>query len=333
MDVSWHWCQCKMHCAVLRSRTDQQNKCAKCQMDKRYLRHGETTERLSDIRVHEGYPIRLLQHHVFPRRSRKIQERRQRKRRRMALMWDMRRHMNHANQVVRTFGEHLRRQYGFLADPSLPTWRNVVRRIRELSVDDCVASNVGNLACHNLLQNLPLPPGTTKLLGLGLNYCIKPSSTTNTTVNTITRMKDDKKPLADFEKELRKEQLSINRRRKPSRNITYSQWKLIAFFKGNDLYIVVQGDKNLGPCILDRKYYILRGCQEHLSNTANYRQLSRATANALQRGLMYKFWRWFCKYSPPGELESPKEWVCFSEAEVTFLGRAGRRNIEYRQAC
>ena len=280
-------------------------------------------------------------------------------------MWEvrrLRRHMNHANQVVSTFGERLRRQHGFLADPSLPTWRNVVRRIRELSVDDYVASNVGNLACHNLLRYFPLPAGTTKLLGLGLNYCIKPSSVTTTTKSTIRRMQEDvrrlyhlrvdagdgseyikslyiksdykfdhasdeiEEAIKEFERELRNEQLSINRRRKPLRNITNRQWKLILFFKDNDLYIVVQGDKNLGPCILDRKYYILRGCTEHLSNTSNYRQLSRAQADALQRGLMYRFWSWFNKYSPPTEHQPPKDWVCFSDAEVTFLGRAGRRN-------
>ena len=132
--------------------------------------------------------------------------------------------------------------------------------------------------------------------------------------------------IREFEREIKSEQLSINRRRKPSRNLSYGKWKLLLYFKEHDIYIIVEGDKNLGPCILDRKYYIYRGCQEHLSNTTNYRQLTRQAADALQRGLMYKFWRWFSKFQAPQRGESPKEWTCFSSAEETFLVRAGRRN-------
>ena len=68
------------------------------------------------------------------------------------------------------------------------------------------------------------------------------------------------------------------------------------FFKDNDQYIVVQGDKNLGPCILDRKEYILRGFKEHLGNERNYRLLSAATANTLQIGFLYRFDLWLGKY-------------------------------------
>ena len=41
---------------------------------------------------------------------------------------------------------------------------------------------------------------------------------------------------------------------------------------------------------------------------------------------MYKFWRWFSKYQAPQRGQSPKDWICFSSAEETFLARAGRRN-------
>ena len=48
-----------------------------------------------------------------------------------------------------------------------------------------------NMACHNLLQHNSMPPGTTKLLGLGLNYCIKSTTTKETTTNTFNRLADD----------------------------------------------------------------------------------------------------------------------------------------------
>ena len=62
------------------------------------------------------------------RRSRRCQQRRVWKKRRKALARSMRRvgcHMNHANQLVGDFGVRLERQYAFLADPSLPLWKNV----------------------------------------------------------------------------------------------------------------------------------------------------------------------------------------------------------------
>jgi hypothetical protein len=97
---------------------------------------------------------------------------------------------------------------------------------------------------------------------------------------------------------------------------------LINFFKDNDKFIIVQGDKNLGPCILDRKYYIYRGIQEHLGNETNYRQVSKAWASARQRGLSYAFDQWLSKYRPREENEPPRPYVCISKAEKTFLRRA-----------
>ena len=91
-------------------------------------------------------------------------------------MWDMRRrrrHMNRADQVVGQYGELLKQQYGFLADPNLPIWKNVERRIGEMGMEEYCGSRMGNMACHNLLQLNSLPVGTTTLLGLNLNYCIK----------------------------------------------------------------------------------------------------------------------------------------------------------------
>ena len=48
-----------------------------------------------------------------------------------------------------------------------------------------------NMACHNLLQHNSMPPGTTKLLGVGLNYCIKSITTKETTTKTFKRLADD----------------------------------------------------------------------------------------------------------------------------------------------
>ena len=48
-----------------------------------------------------------------------------------------------------------------------------------------------NMSCHNLLRYNVIPKGTTSLLGLGLNYCIKSPQTDQTTKSTFDRLCQD----------------------------------------------------------------------------------------------------------------------------------------------
>ena len=140
-----------------------------------------------------------------------------------------------------------------------------------------------NMACHNLLRENPMPVGITSLLGLGLNYCVKPTSTNNTTEETYNRMKGTVRrlyALKDAEKndnyikklylksdyefgeasqeieramnafqqamEAKKRDLQCHRCKRPRRDINHTSWELIQLLRDNDTYIVVHGDKNLG---------------------------------------------------------------------------------------
>ena len=217
---------------------------------------------------------------------------------------------------------------------------------------------MGNMACHNLLQINQLPVGTNTLLGLNLNYCIKSSTTTKTTAKTFERMTEDvrriyafsqsppddadyiptlyiksdyrfkpasieiEKALFNFRTAIKSEQLQLNKRRKPTRNLSFGKWNLIQKFRWNDDYIIVPGDKNLGPCILDRKIYINKGCLEHLGNETNYQSISKERAFTNQRGLQYQFRDFLGKYRPRREEEDPVDHTTISKAEETFLRRS-----------
>jgi len=172
-------------------------------------------------------------------------------------------HMNHANQLVGNFGVHLERQYGFLADPSLPLWKNVENQLGKIGLQTWKARQ-RNMACHNLLRSNPLPRGVNNLLDLGLNYCNKTDTSTKTTANTFERFRNDvrqtyefhvnppvlkdeyiskiylksgfkfdpatdeiKNAWIEFERANLEEQKQSQRRRKPVRNITVGQWDLI----------------------------------------------------------------------------------------------------------
>lgn len=53
-------------------------------------------------------------------------------------------------------------------------------------------------------------------------------------------------------------------------NITPNQRSLINDIKGNDDYIVIEADKNLGGAIMDVPIYTERGIKEHLGNKDVY---------------------------------------------------------------
>jgi len=101
-----------------------------------------------------------------------------------------RRHMNCTNQLIGKYHDLLKQQYGFVADETQSLWKRVERRIGEMNVDEW-CTRPRNMACHNLLKHSRMPPCTTKLLGLGLNYCIKSTTTKETTTQTFEQLADD----------------------------------------------------------------------------------------------------------------------------------------------
>ena len=134
----------------------------------------ERTER-KRIGGQRPVPIRIA------RKSRRIQSKRQRKRRRQALTWSSRHEdslMHQADLYVSKFGEKLKQQYGFLAEPDQPLWHNLERILGDGSASTYFARPT-NMACHSFLQHLPMLPGTENLLDLGHNYCIKTNATTS----------------------------------------------------------------------------------------------------------------------------------------------------------
>jgi hypothetical protein len=71
---------------------------------------------------------------------------------------------------------------------------------------------------------------------------------------------------------------------------------MLATFKHSDDFIIFPADKNLGPCILERREYIRRGFSDHLSDQTTYQSLSAAeacTACLNTSNLIYKWTKTF----------------------------------------
>ena len=97
---------------------------------------------------------------------------------------------------------------------------------------------------------------------------------------------------------------------------------LMEYLKNNTIYIVVYGDKNLGPCILERLSYIYNGFAKHLGNETNYKPLSARAVHCKQQGLQYLFRNWMSKFKQRQRQDDPVDYVCLTKAECTFLYRA-----------
>ena len=79
-------------------------------------------------------------------------------------------------------------------------------------------------------------------------------------------------------------------------NLTISQWNLAESLLKSDNHIVVEADKNLGGCIMDRETYIMKGIQEHLGNKEVYQQLTKLKAEKKIHIVRYKISLFLSKY-------------------------------------
>ena len=218
------------------------------------------------------------------RKSRRIQRRQQATKRRKALDWHSRRCqrlLDQADKYVSHFGERLRMQYGFLADPSKPLWFNIIEHAKDLP-SNFLSQRPRNLACHNYLTTLPTPAGALPLLGLGLNFCIS-THKIKTTIHTFDSLREDVRrkyhlqdslendgsyipslyiksdykfdpaseeieaALSNFEQSWRAEQAISERKTKIVPNLTPRQWSIVTLLQKHDQYIVIPSDKGLGP--------------------------------------------------------------------------------------
>ena len=191
---------------------------------------------------------------------------------------------------------------------------------------------------------MPPPPGTKRLLGKGLKFCVKYPVPTNDVNASLKRFENDVRrivtflgkeddnnyipelyiksgwpfdevddeiedALSKFRAEVEKRQRRYRRRR--STNLTPLQWHLMRELKKNDYYIVIEADKNLGACILRLSIYTERGIKEHLGDTSVYKRLSAQEAHGKMQALKYQYRVFINRF---------RDYI--SAAETTFLERA-----------
>ena len=97
---------------------------------------------------------------------------------------------NRTTQRLSDHNDFLRHQFGFLADPDLPRWKNHEEVLQKMPPTTFLA-RPRNRRLHNCLTSLPLPRGARPLLGLGLKYCVRRPRPTNRTDTTFERFRNN----------------------------------------------------------------------------------------------------------------------------------------------
>ena len=65
-------------------------------------------------------------------------------------------------------------------------------------------------------------------------------------------------------------------------NITEHQHALLGLLQDNNLFIIVQSDKNLGSVIIDREQYIKMVLEGHLFDTNTYKRLMTGQLDTME---------------------------------------------------
>ncbi len=82
-------------------------------------------------------------------------------------------------------------------------------------------------------------------------------------------------------------------------------------------FIVIEGDKNTGACLLRRGFYNKSACTDHLSNTNVYQRISRQEAMQMNNILRYKI-ALFCQKHKMSMSKAEQDYLKRSQSEKLF---------------
>jgi hypothetical protein len=208
--------------------------------------------------------------------------------------------------------------YGFVADLNKTQQQNAVLALSE-QPPWYYFSKPSNNACHNLCTTKVPPHNYRALLSLGLNFCPRPRYTTHDMTDSCERFKRDINTQM-FMAHMQQKDVpalflrskwepppwsippSLSRRssnftaaitrdfikKKTRSNLLPFQRRLLSELRNSQEFIIVQADKNLGPCILEREVYIQRALNDHLLDKNTYKQLEKEEASREMDTVRYR---------------------------------------------
>ena len=240
------------------------------------------------------------------------------------------------NSILQQGKKQIKRDFGFIPDPSLSVHENVKKRLLSMSPQEFF-NHVPNRSCHNLCTNTHVLPAVIKLLGLGLKFCVNDRPPTPDLNSTMNRFRTDVRRTYQFldaedndddgeiryhpklyvrnqewtpdpaspeiEAALDAFAQSVQSATQRHQAQVHNQPNLLKFelrllneLRQNKDLIVLMTDKNLGPAIWERTAYIKQILSEHLLKTDRYKQLTKEEAKAHQEATRKTICQHYKKY-------------------------------------
>lgn len=227
--------------------------------------------------------------------------------------------------MVTSIVTNLQRRFGIIFSPSLSARQNAFNVFASMPFWLYIA-RPSNTAVHDLTPpNVLIPSGIRALLGLGLNFCPQPTSSSSARLVDTNRFSRDIFTKSFFRgtkstvpklfvrsnwqpnpKELSPLLITrttrfINlieanfRRRRSRSNLLSFQAAALRFLQSDTSLQVLPTDKNLGPAVLERTTYIRRALSEHLLCPSQYKSLSESEAYAHLETVKMKLNRFITK--------------------------------------
>lgn len=227
----------------------------------------------------------------------------------------------------------IRKQFGFVPDPSSSSFRNAVRARASSLPGAPILPTPSNLAFHDLTDGQIAPKAAKSLLGLGSKFIVTPRTTTGSLEATSDRFQrdffikiifagGDEPALADdthkrsklyvksdwnptecdvpnwaclrLSRFLNRVQRLFRERRAQS-NLLPHQEALLKSLQEDPLLLFPETDKGLGPCSVTFDQYV-EDCLIHLRNQQCYTRLSEEEAMAEVVLLEDKIEKWLDKH-------------------------------------
>jgi hypothetical protein len=210
------------------------------------------------------------------------------------------------------------KHYGFIANPKKTTLHNASDMLAQMPLWFYLTKPT-NSACHNLCNQLPPPPNYRALLGLGMKFIPVPRYTNSANLtgwtdryrqdmftkmflahqeSTIPRLfiRSDWTPpirMVNYNLQLRvnnfiKGIFKLFQHKRARSNMLPFQRRLLATMRTSKTHVIINADKNLGPCIIERSQYIRRALQDHLLDTSTYKRLTQTQAKRQMNSLKDK---------------------------------------------
>ena len=110
-----------------------------------------------------------------------------------------------------------------------------------------------------------------------------------------------------------------NKNKPKNTNLTKLQQNFLHYFTNHPEHVILQADKNLGPCVMNREDYISQCMKHHLSNEKCYKRISEEVPRAYINNSMEEF---FEHVQQPGLEINNKDLAYLKEAAEIWTGMA-----------